>query len=93
MSALPGLEHPGDGVPAKTSTGYLTHLAGLDYGDGWTFWALTMASDEPIARQRRLHRPELVETVWLVRGHQLRLALVEIATGRQVAHIDRGGWA
>lgn len=57
----------------KRPTGpYLAHLGQLDYGRGWTFWALVgstgRASDD-------------TEWVILRRGNELREACVDIETG------------
>ena len=51
---------------------YLEHLAGLDYGRGWQFWALAGA----IGRAK-------VGTEWVVlrRGDELREACVDVETG------------
>ena len=88
--ALPGLEHDQDRTWSKTQRGYLAHLARLEYPDGWTFWSVCLSTPD-LDKHRGLWKADEVETVFLVRGDEIRRALIVIATGEVLAHIDENG--
>ena len=83
--ALPGLDHRTP--PAKRAGGYLAHLAGLDYGDGWEFWSLATSCPE-LERERRQHPAAAVDAVLITRGGRVRRALVDLLTGAQLAVVE-----
>ena len=88
--ALPGLEHDTDRAWSKTARGYLAHLARLEYPDGWTFWSVCL-STPVLDRQRGPWKADEVETAFLIRGDQIRRALIVIGTGEVLAHVDENG--
>lgn len=85
--ALPGLEHDEPRRWSKTTRGYLAHLARLEYPDGWTFWSVCLSTPE-LDRQRGPHTAEEVETAFLIRGDEIRRALIVIGTGEVLAHTE-----
>lgn len=88
--ALPGLEHDSDPRWTKTQTGYLAHLAQLDYGDGWTFWSVCTALPAFDKHRGRYSADEL-EAVFLVRAGRARRALIVVQTGEVLAHTEDAG--
>lgn len=85
--ALPGLEHDEPRRWSKTQRGYLAHLARLEYPDGWTFWSVCLSTPE-LDRQRGPHAADEVETAFLIRGDEIRRALIVIGTGEVLAHTE-----
>lgn len=83
--ALPGLEHEQDRTWSKTQIGYLAHLARLDYGDGWRFWSVALASNDLPKKADRIYPADQVETVFLTRPGEVRRALIHIQTGEVLA--------
>ena len=69
---LPGFDAYPDPAPAKTAFGYLPWLHEQDYPDDWRFWALAGS----VGRQQRGS-----EWVYLIRGADIREALVDLRTG------------
>ncbi len=88
--ALPGLEHDEPRRWSKTARGYLAHLSRLEYPDGWTFWSVCL-STPVLDRQRGPHKADEVETAFLIRGPEIRRALIVIGTGEVLAHVDENG--
>lgn len=86
--ALPGLEHDDDPKRwSKTSRGYLTHLAELDYPEPWTFWGLcTPARD--LTDHRGDYLADETKCVWLIGGGRICRALVVIWSGAVLHDIE-----
>ena len=82
---LPGLENEQGRVWSKTQRGYLAHLARLDYGGGWRFWSVALASSDLPRKADRIYPADQVETVFLTRPGEVRRALIHIQTGEVLA--------
>jgi hypothetical protein len=71
--------------PRKNQPGYLEYLAQLDYGPGWTFWALA-------ATGFRLPRGLAMadhDAVWLIdSAGQVHTRVIEIATGKIILTVE-----